>query len=66
MTADPKAVDSTTATTRERLLAAHREARHRRNTAEPGGHAWEQASADVGRIEIEIARIERETDPPLV
>ena len=71
MTADPKAADpqpatTSTPTTREQLLVAHREARHRRNTAEPGGHAWEQASADVGRIEVEIARIEREMDPPLV
>jgi hypothetical protein len=50
--------------TREGLLALHREARHRRSNAEPGGHEWEQASADVGRIEVEIARIEREMTPP--
>lgn len=50
--------------TREELLALHREARQRRMAAEPGGHEWEQASADVGRIEVEIARIERGMTPP--
>ena len=54
------------ATTREALLVQHLEARRRRNAAEPGGPEWEHASAEVGRIEIEIARIEREMDPPLV
>lgn len=54
------------ATTREALLVLHAEARHRRNEADPGSHAWEQASMDVGRIEIEIARIERAMDPPQV
>ena len=50
--------------TREELLVLHREARNRRLTAEPGGHAWAEASADVERIEVEIARIEREMTPP--
>lgn len=51
-------------TTREELLALHRDARHRRATAEPGSHEWEQASAEVGRIEVQIARIERDMTPP--
>jgi hypothetical protein len=50
--------------TREELLALHREARHRRISAEPGSHEWEEASAEVGRIEVQIARIEREMAPP--
>ncbi len=50
--------------TREELLVLHREARHRRQAAEPGSHEWEQATAEVGRIEVEIARIEREMTPP--
>jgi hypothetical protein len=50
--------------TREELLVLHREARQRRMAAEPGSHEWEQASAEVGRIEVEIARIEREMTPP--
>lgn len=53
-------------TTREELLELHREARHRRLNAEPGGHEWEQASADVGLIEVQIARVEREMTPPRV
>ena len=52
--------------TREALLEQHADARRRRNAAELGGHEWEQASAEVGRIEIEIARIERAMDPPRV
>ncbi len=50
--------------TREELLVLHREARHRRSAAEPGSHEWEQATAEVGRIEVEIARVEREMTPP--
>ncbi|MDP2350051.1 MAG: hypothetical protein Q8M74_02725 [Chloroflexota bacterium] len=65
MSASDPAADAP-ATTREALLAQHAEARGRRNAAEPGGPEWEHASAEVGRIEIEIARIEREMDPPLV
>ena len=66
MSASEQAGDVGPATTREELLVEHRDARRRRNAAEPGSHEWEQASAEVGRIEIEIARIERATDPPLV
>jgi hypothetical protein len=58
--------DDAPATTREALLAQHAEARARRNAAEPGDPAWEHASAEVGKIEIEIARLERAMDPPLV
>jgi hypothetical protein len=58
--------DNAPAKTREDLLAQHAAARHRRNAAEPGGEEWEHASAEVGRLEIEIARIERAMDPPLV
>jgi len=66
MAADPSAAAPFTATTREELLALHRAARARRNAAAPGGHEWEQASIEVGRIEVEIARIEREMTPPRV
>ncbi len=55
-----------TPTTREALLEQHAAARRRRNAAALGSHEWEQASADVGRIEIEIARLERAMDPPRV
>jgi hypothetical protein len=60
------AADSLPAPTRDSLLARHAEARRRRNAAPLGSHEWEQASADVGRIEVEIARIERAMDPPRV
>jgi hypothetical protein len=52
--------------TREELLGQHADARRRRNGAPLGGHVWEQASAEVGRIEVEIARLERAMDPPRV
>ena len=52
--------------TREQLLVEHAAARRRRNAATLGGPDWEQASADVGRIEVEIARLERAMDPPSV
>lgn len=54
------------ATTPEQLLAQHAEARARRNAAPLGGHEWVVASADVGRIEVEIARVGRAMDPPQV
>jgi hypothetical protein len=54
------------ARTRDELLALHKDARARRNAAVGGGHEWEQAQAEVGRIEVEIARIERAMDPPQV
>ena len=53
-------------TTREELLVLHKQARKRRNDAVLGSHDWEQAQAEVGRIEVEIARLERAMDPPRV
>ena len=61
----PKAGDAP-ASTREQLLAQHAEARRRRNAAALGSADWEHASDEVGRIEVEIARIERAMDPPRV
>jgi hypothetical protein len=63
---DHHATDLVLGKTREELMAQHAEARKRRMAAVGGSPEWEQASHDVGRIEIEIARIEREMDPPLV
>ncbi len=54
------------ATTRAELLVLHHAARARRNAAPGGSHAWEQAAADVGRIEVAIAALERAMDPPRV
>jgi hypothetical protein len=58
--------DVVPAQTREELLALHAEARRRRNAAPLGSPEWEAASGEVGRIEIEIARLERAMDPPRV
>jgi hypothetical protein len=52
--------------TREELLTLHKAARVRRNAAVLGSRGWAQAQAEVGRIEVEIARIERVMDPPRV
>jgi hypothetical protein len=62
----PKAGDVVPAQTREELMAQHAVARRRRAEAPLGSHEWEAASLEVGRIEIEIARIERAMDPPRV
>ena len=51
---------------REALLALHRETRARRNAAAHGSQEHVEAIELIGRIEIEIARIERAMDPPLV
>ena len=52
--------------TREELLALHRETRRRRNAAAHGSPDHVAAIALLGRIEIEVARLERAMDPPLV
>jgi hypothetical protein len=52
--------------TREALLALHRETRRRRNAAAHGSEEQAEAIDLIGRIEVEVARIERAMDPPLV
>jgi hypothetical protein len=52
--------------TREELLVIHRETRRRRNAAAHGSPDHVAAIALLERIEVEIARIERAMDPPLV
>jgi hypothetical protein len=52
--------------TREELMALHRATRSRRNAAAHGSPEHAAAIDLIGRIEIEIARIERSMDPPLV
>jgi hypothetical protein len=64
------AADESTATplpqTRAELLELHRQTRARRNAAAHGSREHVEAIELIGRIEIEIARIERAMDPPLV
>jgi hypothetical protein len=52
--------------TRAELEALHAETRKRRNKAAHGSEEHKAAIDLIGRIEIEIARIERAMDPPLV
>ena len=52
--------------TREQLLVQWQDARRRRHAAELGSEAYREAADEIGRIEIEIARIERAMDPPRV
>jgi hypothetical protein len=51
--------------TRPELLDLHRETRARRNRAAHGSEEHVAAIDLLGKIEIEIARIERAMDPPL-
>jgi hypothetical protein len=52
--------------TRAELLELHRETRARRNAAAWGSPEHVEAITLIQRIEIEIARLERTMDPPLV
>ena len=52
--------------TRDDLLALHRETRRRRNAAAHGSPEHVAAIDLLGRIEVEVARLERAMDPPLV
>jgi hypothetical protein len=52
--------------TRDELLALHRATRSRRNAAKHGSPEHVAAIDLLGRIEVEVARIERAMDPPLV
>jgi hypothetical protein len=50
---------------RAELMDLHRETRARRNAAAHGSTEHVAAIELIGRIEVEIARIERAMDPPL-
>ncbi|TFG67151.1 MAG: hypothetical protein E4H24_06905 [Thermomicrobiales bacterium] len=52
--------------TRDELLVLHRETRRRRNASKHGSPDHVAAIELLGRIEVEVARIERAMDPPLV
>ncbi len=65
-TADKSTGASKLPKTRDALLALHREARARRNAAPLMSEERAEASEEIARIEVQIARIERAMDPPLV
>ena len=52
--------------TRAQLLALHDAARRRRDAAPPASRERAEASFEIERIEIQVARVERAMDPPLV
>ncbi len=54
------------ARSRDELLAEHVVARRRRNAAPLGSEAYQEACAEIARIEVEIARQERAMTPPRV
>jgi hypothetical protein len=51
--------------TRAELMELHRETLARRNAAPHGSKEHVAAIDLIGRIEVEIARLERAMDPPL-
>jgi hypothetical protein len=51
---------------RDALLALHRELRHQRDAAPLESHERAQAMAEIGRVEVEIARLDRAAVPPRV
>ena len=51
---------------RDALLVLHRAARGRRDAAPLLSKERAEATEDIARIEVHIARIERAMDPPLV
>jgi hypothetical protein len=61
----PTQVDTTLPATRAELMDLHREARARRNSAGLGSEAFRAAVMDLERIEVRIAAVDRDADPPL-
>ena len=51
---------------RESLLALHQAARRRRDAAPLMSRERAEAAYEIERIEIQVARVERAMDPPLV
>jgi hypothetical protein len=51
---------------RASLLRLHDAARRRRDSAPPNSRQRAEASFELERIEIQVARVERAMDPPLV
>ena len=51
---------------REALLVLHRAARRRRDAAPIDSRERAEAMAEIGRIEVQVARVERAMEPPRV
>lgn len=67
-TTEPRASSEAGALPADRvsLLALHREARRRRDAAPLLSEERADAAFEIERIEVQVARIERAMDPPLV
>ena len=65
-TAKAKAAPKALPKSRDELLGLHRELRRQRDAAPLQSHERAQAMADIGRVEVEIARLDRAMDPPRV
>ena len=59
------AADAPLPQTRQELMELHAATRRRRNAAAHGSPEHVASVDLIGRIEVEIARIERAMDPPL-
>jgi uncharacterized membrane protein len=64
-TSKPNAGETRLPKTRDELMALHRATRSRRNKAAHGSPEHVEAIDLLGKIEVEIAAIERAMDPPL-
>lgn len=62
MTDKPQALPES----RDQLLALHDVARRKRDAAPLDSKARVEATFEIERIEVQIARVERAMDPPLV
>ncbi|MBI3746542.1 MAG: hypothetical protein HY264_08520 [Chloroflexi bacterium] len=66
MNATPKHDASQLPDSRDALLVLHQAARRRRDAAPLLSEERAEATEEIARIEVHIARIERAMDPPLV
>jgi vacuolar-type H+-ATPase subunit D/Vma8 len=62
----PKTAGSPLPKTRDTLLALHRELRRKRDALPLLSEARGETVIELARVEVEVARIERAMDPPLV
>jgi len=53
-------------TDRESLLAIHRDLRHRRDALPLLSEERAEVLIELARVEVQVARVERAMDPPLV
>ena len=62
----PKAAEKPLPKDRESLLALHRELRRKRDASPLMSEERAEILIELARVEVQVARIERAMDPPLV